>query len=131
MLSKATCIFKGEGAAWGRIMASLDKHFGDDASLDQVTAAEIRRYLVANAAEHAGQSRSRAFAALPNNGPDLPRITRTAYFQREHYEIPGKLVQGNPQVRSFSNCQACHRGAETGVFHEHTVSTPVAGRWED
>jgi hypothetical protein len=61
----------------------------------------------------------------------LPRITETSCFWHEHYEIPARFVQGNKDVGSFSNCQACHRSAETGVYNEHQVAIPGFGRWDD
>ena len=117
--------------SWERIMSALDDHYGDDASLDQQAADEIRRYLIVNAADHAGQSRSRAFASGTAASNALPRITETDYFRREHYEIPARFIQGNTAVGSFSNCQACHRSADTGVYNEHQVVIPGVGRWDD
>lgn len=117
--------------AWERIMDSLDAHYGDDASLDAKQATEIRGYLFENAADHASQSRSRAFAKGSKAGEDLPKITRTDYFQREHHEIPERFVQGNGEVGSFSNCQACHRNADAGIYNEHQVVIPGVGRWDD
>lgn len=32
---------------------------------------------------------------------------------------------------SFSNCNACHQGAEAGVYNEHRVRIPGVGRWDD
>jgi hypothetical protein len=119
------------GQAWERIMASLSDHYGDDASLETATARHIHDYLVANAADRSDLSRSRAFAALPVTGDALPRITDTAYFRREHHEIPERLVQGNQEVGSFSNCQSCHRNAEQGIYNEHQVVIPGLGKWDD
>ncbi len=93
-------------------MSSLGAHYGEDASLDQQQSAGLRRYLTANAADHASLSRSWAFASGPAVGDTLPRITGTPYFKREHGEIPPRLVLNNKDVGSFSNCQACHRTAE-------------------
>jgi hypothetical protein len=118
-------------SAWQQIMDSLGEHYGDDASLDEAQAAEIRSYLSANAAERSALSRSRAFAATRNADDSLPRITNTDYFKREHYEIPARFVRGNEEVRSFSNCKACHRNADAGVYNEHQVVIPGVGRWDD
>lgn len=117
--------------AWERIMDSLGEHYGDDASLDEKQAAEIRSYLINNAAGRTSQSRSRAFAVQSGNLDALPRITETGYFRHEHYEIPARFVQGNKDVGSFGNCQTCHRSAETGVYNEHQVVIPGLGRWDD
>jgi hypothetical protein len=118
-------------SAWERVMGSLGEHYGDDASLDEQQAIGLLRYLTANAADRAGLSRSRAFASGPAAGDMLPRITDTPYFRREHDEIPPRLVLNNEAVGSFSNCQACHRNAETGIYNEHQVVIPGVGRWDD
>ncbi len=117
--------------AWEQIMNSLDAHYGDDASLDEESAAAIRAYLLDHAADRASRSRARAFAAGNLSGDALPRITATRYFRREHHEIPTRFVQGNPEVGGFGNCQACHRNAERGIYNEHQVVIPGFGRWDD
>ena len=119
------------GRAWARIMDSLGKHYGDDASLDGAQSAGIRRYLIANAADRSTLSRSRAFAV--GSGPEnaLPRITTTDYFRREHSEIPTRVVLDNPAVTRFGNCPACHRNAEAGIYNEHQVRIPGFGPWDD
>jgi hypothetical protein len=116
---------------WERIMDSLEEHYGDDASLDEMPATEIRGYLLENAADRASQSRARAFSAGSDASGILPRITNTNYFRREHYEIPARLVRGNSGVGSFSNCQACHRNADAGIYNEHQVVIPGVGKWDD
>lgn len=116
---------------WRSIMASLQQHFGDDASLAQQQADRIRDYLVQHAANRAGQSRARAFAAGMGHGEGLPRITTGRYFRHEHYEVPTRFVTGNPDVGSFSNCPACHVNAGSGIYNEHQVNIPGYGRWDD
>jgi len=119
--------------AWQQIMApeALADHYGDDASLAPDLRQEIAGYLTANAAELSGKSRSRAFAKGDAGTGALPRITKTRYFRNEHHEIPARMVAGNPDVGSFSNCNACHQGAGEGVFNEHRVRIPGYGRWDD
>jgi hypothetical protein len=120
-------------ASWTRVMNTLDHHFGDDASLEPAVRDQILDYLVANAADRSDSRRARSFAvgavAIAGDGP--PRITETAYFKRKHDEVPAKYVTGNPQVKSFSACAACHRGADKGNFNEHEVDIPGVGRFED
>jgi len=92
--------------------------------------------LVDNAADQAKRSRSRAFAVgsraeAASAATGLPRISETRYFRHEHHEIPERLVAGNPEVRSFSQCDACHRGAHDGVYNDDEVVIPGVGRWDD
>ncbi len=121
--------------AWAQITepTALSNHYGDDAALPDAARSEISAYLSANAADQSGQIRAQAFAVAPDANPGnvLPRITETRYFQRKHDEIPARLVTGNPDVGSFSQCNACHRGAADGVYNEHQVKIPGYGRWDD
>ena len=107
-------------------MASLDNHFGDDASLDAATQAEILSYLSA----HSASNHTRYLKGLAYN--ETPqRITELPYFKRKHREVPERMVTGNPQVGSFSQCDSCHKDAAQGKFNEHTVVIPGFGRWDD
>jgi hypothetical protein len=118
-------------ASWTKVMNTLDKHFGDDASLDPAVREQLTAYLVANAADQSDTRRARSFAAGVVKGDGPPRITETAYFKRKHDEVPAKYVTGNPQVKSFSACAACHPGADKGDFSERQVNIPGIGRFED
>ena len=66
---------------WQNIMSGLDKHFGTDASLDAKTQTEITQWLMKNAA-----TREKYAAFAPEN-----RITKTAWFMREHDEIRAEV----------------------------------------
>jgi hypothetical protein len=95
---------------WRRLMSSLDQHFGADASVDAASSAAIGAYLEQNG------GRERRMAATL-------RITDTAWFQREHDELPSNVWK-RPAVKSASNCAACHTGAENGDFRERNVRIP-------
>ncbi|MTW20532.1 cytochrome C [Allochromatium palmeri] len=121
--------------SWKQILApeSLADHYGDDASLPDDLVVELRTYLMANAADKSARIRERAFA-VPGAAPSdssLPRITETPYFVRKHDRIPTRLVTDNPEVGSFSQCNRCHIGADTGVFDERQVDIPGFGPWKD
>lgn len=112
--------------SWQAIMTSLDDHFGEDASVTPAMQAELLAYLSANSPSN----HSRFMARLGYNETPM-RITELPYFKRKHSEIPERLVSGNPQVGSFSQCDSCHKGAAQGKFNEHTVDIPGFGRWDD
>lgn len=99
--------------SWRRLMGGLPQHFGTDASLDAPTAAHITTYLAANA----GTSRR------GREEPPQDRITRSAWFVREHREVAAASWK-LPQVKSAANCAACHTTANQGVFNEHAVRIP-------
>ena len=80
---------------WRSLMGGLDKHFGADASLDAKSNKMILDFLENNAGS-GDQYRS---ASL--------RISDTPWFKHEHHVINAKEWT-NPQVKSRSNCSACH-----------------------
>lgn len=118
-------------ASWEAMMGGLSDHFGDNAELDADTAATIRDFLARNAAAPgAGKHAERTWRATRGLEPPL-RITATDYFRGQHHEIPAKMISDNPEVRSFSQCAACHQGAERGDFDDDRVHIPGYGRWDD
>jgi hypothetical protein len=118
-------------ASWMKIMSGLDKHFGDNAELDAETEKTITGVLLMYSADRSDYRRARRYNS-PMQYNDAPvRITQMPGFRRAHHEIPGRMVTGNPEVKSFSRCNACHLRAEQGSFNEHDVRIPGYGRWED
>lgn len=100
-------------ASWQKLMANLPHHYGTDASLDAVTARELSTWLAA----HAGSSRR------VRDAPPDDRITRSAWFTREHDEVSAATWK-LPAVKSASNCAACHTQADQGDFSERSVRIP-------
>lgn len=117
--------------SWDRIMTGLDEHFGDNAEVDTAVNAELRRYLMDNASDRTTSGRAPAFARSVAARAVPLRVTDTPYFRDKHRELPRHLVDGNPQVRSFSNCETCHRHAQQGVYDEHDIVIAGHGRWDD
>lgn len=118
-------------ASWEKIMGNLSDHFGDNAALAPEDQAALRAYLVSNAADRVSDKRSeRIVRSL--KGKQVPiRITELPYIVRQHDEIPKRLLQENKDVRSLSNCAACHTLAEKGIYDEETVKIPGGGQWDD
>ena len=56
--------------------------------------------------------------------PPEERITRSAWFQREHRKLDA-AVWSLPSVKSPANCGACHTQAERGRFDEHGLRAPA------
>jgi hypothetical protein len=103
-------------AAWQRVMQNLPRHFGTDASLDAPTVATLQTWLQANAAT------GRRAAAGPGQPPE-DRITRSAWFLREHGEVRASVWK-QASVKSPSNCAACHTAADQGDFRERNIRIP-------
>lgn len=109
-------------ASWERVMAGLDDHFGDDASLPEETSAEILAWLMASSAERAFSEPSKKI--LRSIGGNAPlRITGTPYWKEKHSNIE-KDVYSRKSVSSRTNCAACHPGAPLGTFEDRDISIP-------
>lgn len=118
--------------SWNRILLALDQHFGENAELDEASLISIKGFLLSHAAETKSNYRSARFISGVAQS-DIPlRITELSYFKRKHDEVPEHIVVGNPEVVSFSQCQACHgEQAQKGQFDEDSVNIPGYGRWDD
>ncbi|MEW6591787.1 MAG: diheme cytochrome c, partial [Pseudomonadota bacterium] len=110
-------------ASWQRLMAGLDDHFGENASLDPATRADILRFLEAHAAD-SGISRMGGKVMQRMDTKTVPlRITETTWFVRKHDEVPASAWR-RKSVGSAANCAACHRQAEKGHYDDDTVRIP-------
>jgi hypothetical protein len=118
---------------WARIMApdALINHYGDDASLSEELSAEISAFLGANTTAVAPRMAPGDASNPGAASGGLPRITESYEFKDEHDEIPARLVTGNPEVNSFSQCNACHQKAAEGNYDERWIDIPGHGPWRD
>ena len=109
--------------SWHKIMAGLDSHFGENATLDAPTRDEIAHFLASNSADKSDNRRSsRINQSIPANTTPL-RISETRYFLSKHDEISPATFK-RKSIGSASNCIACHQGAEKGNFSESLVRIP-------
>ena len=100
--------------SWKTIMATLDSHFGEDASLGEADRAAIEAYLVANAADAGGRSTKMLRGVGPNDY--ILRISEMPWWVREHR---GEVSQRAwDRAGSKANCTACHRGADQGWYDD-------------
>jgi hypothetical protein len=109
---------------WKRVMASLDKHYGDNASLDDKARQAIEDFLV----RHAGKATKIGAGGTANNGA-LPRMTATPWFKRKHHEVSATDWR-HAKVKSPANCGACHTRATESSFREREIVMPDGRRWE-
>lgn len=108
--------------SWARILAQLDKHFGETPDADAKAIATISAFLAANAADHADARPGPAI--MKSIGGGTPeRITDIPFIRGKHHEI-SDAVFARKAVGSRSNCSACHPGAVRGEFHEDAVRIP-------
>ena len=105
--------------SWRKMMGGLEKHFGQNASLDPIPQKEITNFLVKFSAD---QGNTKYAKSIPAGSTPL-RITETAWFKREHREVRAEVWK-RAKIGSASNCMACHKGAEQGDFSEDKVAIP-------
>jgi hypothetical protein len=109
--------------SWTKMVSTLDKHFGEDASLDEATKKEILNYLVLNSSDHDNSRRGSKILKTISKADAPLRISETEYFKRKHHEL-SENVYKRKAIGSKANCLACHGGAENGNFNEHEVKIP-------
>ncbi|HHI82194.1 MAG TPA: cytochrome B [Rhizobiales bacterium] len=112
-------------SSWKKLMAGLDNHFGEDASLDADTAGNIAKYLQRYSSEHWD---SEAANNLRRVSPTDPlRITASPYWQRRHKAI-SQAVFRQKNIASRANCAACHSDAASGHFDDENIAIPAPAR---
>jgi len=117
--------------SWKKMMATLEDHFGVDATLEKEDEEKILKYLLANAADSKkvyGEF-NEFLESIPKNKTPL-RISEIPYFKKEHRKIPKKYIS-QKEVKTIANCNACHKKAQSGDYSERYIDIPNYGRWED
>lgn len=114
--------------SWEKIMASLDKHFNENAELAAIDKQLIETYLKDNARDQRERN-MRGVQKLARTDTPL-RISDTSYFKSWHHEVPSNVFNNNPGVKNFSQCKACHTTADKGNFDEDNVRIPGFAHWD-
>jgi hypothetical protein len=117
--------------SWQKLMGNLQNHFGDNAELEAQAQQTLTDYLVKNAADFSPDKFSIQLVRRLSKKLTPLRTTELPYFRHEHDEIPTGMVKDNPKVKSFSNCDKCHTGADKGDYSEENISISGYGGWED
>ncbi len=117
--------------SWTKVMAGLEDHFGDNAELPAEDAKILTDYLGKNAADHARNKRSKKIRHSLQSSEAPLRASNTPYLIDKHDAMSREIVQDNPEVRSISNCDACHTRASMGFFTKIGIIIPGFGAWTD
>lgn len=117
--------------SWKKMMATLEDHFGSDATLEKEDDQVIFEYLMDNAADskHVGKHYAKIADSIARNDAPLS-ISKTRYFIKEHRDIRQKYID-QKEVKSIANCSACHQKAEQGDYRERNIYIPNFGPWKD
>lgn len=108
--------------SWHKVLENSEDHFGEILDLDADAREEVYEYLTSNAANTSSSKLSQKIMRCLDGQTPL-RITFIPYIRKEHHEI-GQSVVNRPSVGSLSNCIACHRNADRGVYDDDRVSIP-------
>lgn len=106
--------------SWVSMMATLDNHFGDDASLDSKTTESIKAFLVKNSAETSTKESSLRILASLENDKTYLAITETPFWKNRHKKID-KAVYAREEIGKPSNCKACHANIENGLLNNRDI----------
>lgn len=109
--------------SWKNMMATLQDHFGDDATIDDAAKKEIENYLVKNAAETSKEEASLKFIRSIGTGNPPERITDIPYWKKKHSPI-NQAIYLRSAIKSKINCVACHKLAEFGSFEDTDIRIP-------
>lgn len=110
--------------SWVRMMGELERHFGEDASLDEPHSLAIQRHLTDLAADSQnGTPFMRRIAASVPAGATPQRVTETWFFAFMHDEVPVSFW-ARKKIGTKANCIACHPRANAGSYAEREVSIP-------
>ncbi len=117
--------------SWIKLMKDLENHFDADASLEPEDNQKILRYLVDNSAEKfTNYKRSRKINNSIRFYETPIAVSDTRYFIKKHRKIRKNLIE-QKEVKSISNCIACHTTADRGIYSERDIKIPNYGRWDD
>lgn len=118
--------------SWHKVMINLGNHFGTDASLSKEDYNAIYKYIMENSADKAMQYKrsNRIVNSLSYTDKTVDAITKVPYFIKKHREIPKRLIVQD-EVKTLSNCAACHTTADKGFYGERAIKIPNYGRWDD
>ena len=116
-------------SSWNKMMSNLDKHFGDDATVDEKTFQTLSSYLNENSAEKSMQYKRSRKIVENLNGTIPYSISKMPYMKKKHQDIKEHLIT-QKEVKGLFNCTACHQNAKKGIFSDDDVKIPNYGRWE-
>lgn len=106
--------------SWGKIFDNLDKHFGEDASLDDALANSLKKFTMDNA----GPDKNSKFSRYASAEESI-EITKTKAWKKKHEDIPKEIFE-QKKFRP-SNCAACHKDADYGIIRAANINLDELG----
>ncbi|OHC75098.1 MAG: hypothetical protein A3G18_07365 [Rhodospirillales bacterium RIFCSPLOWO2_12_FULL_58_28] len=93
--------------SWQKIMANLEKHFGENAGLDEPTRKHVEDYMVGKSMD-SGLTNYGKITSKKLGDKTYIRISGTPSWARHHDERHVTPEEWK-KVKSKSDCRACHR----------------------
>jgi len=110
--------------SWEKLFSGSD-HFGEALALDPAVAADIRRYLVENAADRSSYRGSEAILYRLADGATPVRITQLPVMRQRHYVVENVVdITPKAPVKKLTNCNDCHERAAAGSFAYQEIVVP-------
>lgn len=109
--------------SWVKLTQGLENHFGEDASLDDETVAEIAAWLQTASAETADTKPANMFRIVDAKNPIA--ISETPFWREIHHEVGEGGTFERAPIYNKSNCFACHQDAAQGWFNPSKVQIPA------
>ncbi|WP_419261731.1 cytochrome C [Campylobacter fetus] len=117
--------------SWIWIMQNLENHYGSDANIDEQSSKDILAYLLSNASEKALMyKRSVKLTKSMQNGVLYKSITEIPYHIKKHKKLE-KWMINQKEVKTLSNCSACHKYADKGMYGKKGIDIPNYGQWRE
>ncbi len=118
-------------ASWQQLLTrqALEKHFGENAELDEQVRLHILAIALENSADKSYYKRSKKIMVSLQKDEVPLRITKVRYFKDKHEEVYEEVVKASKKIKSMSLCDECHQKAKQGIFDDDTVVIPDHGRW--
>jgi hypothetical protein len=108
--------------SWGKLLSNLKNHFGETVDIGAESKGVIEKYLTENAAETSGAKRAmKIMKSLKGQTPS--RITDIPYIRHKHRDVSPEVF-ARKSVGSSSNCLACHKTADQGIYEDDDVVVP-------
>jgi hypothetical protein len=109
-------------ASWSALIQGASDHFGEDVSIESAEAEDLEIYLTSGAAENVHGELARDISR-DLGGRVVTRITDIPEIRKEHHELSSSVFS-RKSIGGLSNCIACHKRADLGVFDDDEVSVP-------
>jgi hypothetical protein len=111
--------------SWVHMMGRLDRHFGENVSLNSGAREQILAYLTKNAADVSPYEGSKTFMERIKPTMTPRRLWEVPLFKEMHTVMLEVIsTKHKVKVKTLTNCNACHQKAAEGSFGNDELYIP-------